>query len=512
LFSVLQRTNPSFQDIESIATISRNPQITPPLPNHIQIRYYPRVFLRRAAIALTVVFIIAIVAIGVLLVRNKNRLYSDPSLPRESKAFTKAFTPVTNTPSIDTTDFKTSIVRSNDTEVRIEFPKKFAEPPDYQHAFLLAEGSNAVSFADSQVTLQTIAVNCAPTGGATNTAYYSSSGERLDPAKTRRTLPMQSGGTPFRGTFPHADFYFQSTNLPSDVMLVGFQAFDHRTRRLRTSGHSSAIHRDATTTIWIAADIELWHQTPIDVVLTIATGPIELTSHPIDLSAPPIPFPGGMLKLLHISDAEINSWGTDINNGTNFVTLSTDRDAKPPKTSFVFFGWPTMQGLPLQFQLARADGQPAQHAGRSSSDSLLIATVEEKPADLAKIEMRYYPNVYRLVFHLPELPGLPEENRNLQNLFDTRIPYIRMPYLYAYQSTILKLIDMNAQQIPLTYSNLSFPVIRTNTTARELFREMDHLASDPEKILVVDPVKNEVRYERSTLHSLLNKAKKKLSL
>jgi hypothetical protein len=323
---------------------------------------------------------------------------------------------------------------------------------------------------------------------------------------------MRSGGTPFRGTFPRAEFYFQSTNLPSDVMLIGFQAFDHRTRRLLTSGHSSSMQRGAETTIWISADIELWHQTPIDLVLTIATGPIELTSHPIDLSAPPVPFPGGMLKLLHIAEAEINSWGTDINNGTNYVTLSTDRDAKPSKTSFVFFGWPTMQGLPIQLQLAHPDGQPAQHIGRSSSETLLIATVDEKPADLAKIEMRYYPNVYRLVFHLPELPGLPEENRNLENLFDMHIPYIRLPYEHAYQSTILKLIAMEAPHIPLSYSNLFFPIIRTNTTARELFREMESLASNPEKLLVVDPVKNKVRHEQSTLHSLINKAKKKLGL
>ena len=355
-------------------------------------------------------------------------------------------------------------------------------------------------------------MNCSPTGAPTNTAIYSAFGERLDPATIRGTLPMRSGGTPFRGTFPRAEFYFQSTNLPSDVMLIGFQAFDHRTRRLLTSGHSSSMQRGAETTIWISADIELWHQTPIDLVLTIATGPIELTSHPIDLSTSPIPFPGGMLKLLHIAEAEINGWGTDINNGTNYVTLSTDRDTKPSKTSFVFFGWPTMQGLPLQIQLARADGQPAQHTGRSSSETLLIATVDEKPADLAKIEMRYYPNVYRLVFHLPELPGLPEENRNLENLFDTHIPYIRLPYEHAYQSTILKLIAMEAPHIPLSYSNLFFPIIRTNTTARELFREMESLASNPEKLLVVDPVKNKVRHEQSTLHSLINKAKKKLGL
>jgi hypothetical protein len=470
------------------------------------------VFLRRAAIALTVLFILAAVAIGALLVRNKNRLYSDPAAPRESKAFAKAFTLVTNTPAVDTNDFNISIVRSNDAEVRIEFPKQFAQPPDYQHAFVFAEGSNTVSFAESQVTIGTIAVNSSPDGGATNTAYYSPAGERLDAAAIRASLTMWSGGARFRGTFPHAEFYFESTNLPPDVMLLRFQAFDHRTRRLLTSGHSSGLQRGAKTVLWIGADIELWHQTPIDIVLTIATGPVELTSHPIDLKAPPIPFPGGMLKLLHISEAEINSWGTDINNGTNFVTLSTDRETQPPKTSFVFFGWPTMQGLPIQLQLARADGQPVQHTGMSSSESLLIATVAEKPADLAKIEMRYFPNVYRLVFHVPELPGLPEENRHLQNLFDTRIPYLRVPYQYAYQSTILKLIAMEGPQLPLTFSNSFFPLIRSNTTPRELFREMDSLASDPEKILVVDPVKNEVRYERSTLYSLLNKAKKKLGL
>jgi hypothetical protein len=468
------------------------------------------VFLRRAAIAISILFAVTAIAIVLIVFQQRNRLYSDPAAPRESKAFSKAFTATTNALTVDTHNFTTTVVRSNATEVRIEVPSRFSSPPDYQPPFLLAEGSNTVSFAQTQLSLQTIAVNC--TGSVTNAAYFTPAGNRLDPVAMRRKLSMWSGGATFRGSFPRAEFHFESTNLSPEVMILGFQVFDRRTRRLLTSGHSSSMQGPTTTRIWIAADIELWHQTPIDLVLTIATGPTKLTTHPIDLNAAPIPYPGGMLKLLHLGDTEINSWGTDFNNGTNYVTLSGNRESDEAKTSLVFFSWPTLQGVPIQIQMTRRDGTPAQHTGRSSSENLLIATVVEKPTELGAIEMRYYPNVYRLVFHLPELPGLPEANRNLQNLFDTHIPQIHVPYQYAYQTTIMKLIAMEGPQLPLNYSNLFFPVIRTNTTARELFREMEILTSDPEKVIVVDSGNNKLRYERSTFYSFLHKAKKKLGL
>lgn len=42
---------------------------------------------------------------------------------------------------------------------------------------------------------------------------------------------------------------------------------------------------------------------------------------------------------------------------------------------------------------------------------------------VAKIRATYSLERRVVVFHLPEMPGLPGENRNLKNLADMRIPY-----------------------------------------------------------------------------------------
>jgi hypothetical protein len=478
--------------------------------------YHRNVFIRRAALVLTALCVIFALALGGLFLRP-NRLYSDPALPRESKAYETAHTIVTNIPPVDTN--ATFLVSSHSGQIRIQLPNRLTEKQEYQHPFFLVEGSNAVSLGQSQITLRTIAINYSDgnthvsAGSDPGGAYYSPAGELQDPASIKDVIGPARGNLQFRGRFPRAAFYFQSTNLPApEVMVLSFEAFDRRTQRALTTGHSSSVHNHAASTIWIGADIELWHQTPVELVLTIALGPTQASIHPIDVNAPPIAFAGGMLKLLHIADTEINSWGNDSLGTTNFVTLLPDRAGPEPKTALAFYGWPTAHGIPVQIQLADRDGSTPQHTGMSSSENILIASVDGRPEQLGSIQMRYFPNVYRLVFHLQELPGLPEENRNLKNLFDIQIPFVRIPSEHAYQSTILKLAALKGDHIPLAYSNIFFPMVRTNTTVRELFREMERLASNPERVLIVDPVKSEIRYEPSLLHSFLNKAKQKIGL
>ena len=53
-----------------------------------------------------------------------------------------------------------------------------------------------------------------------------------------------------------------------------------------------------------------------------------------------------------------------------------------------------------------------------------LGFIRGKKSEFGEIQIKYYPHIKKLVFRLPELPGLPERNRNLQNLFDAFIPFL----------------------------------------------------------------------------------------
>ena len=132
--------------------------------------------------------------------------------------------------------------------------------------------------------------------------------------------------------------------------------------------------------------------------------------------------------------------------------------------------------------------------------------------DIKEIRLLHYPNLHRLTFTIPELPGLPEQNRHVANLFDVHIPYMRFRYEYSFQSGVAQLLQMQNHSIPLTFTNNYFPTFRTNTTTRALFREMASMLSDPEKRIVVNPESNTIEAKRHPLAVLRHKVRQTLGL
>jgi hypothetical protein len=142
----------------------------------------------------------------------------------------------------------------------------------------------------------------------------------------------------------------------------------------------------------------------------------------------------------------------------------------------------------------------------------MVAVAEATLDQVKEVRLKHYPNLYRITYTIPELPGLPEQNRNIQNLFDVHIPYMHYRYEYAFQHHIGNLLQMDQRHFALNYPNAYFPTTRTNTTPRALFLEMESLLANPELQLVADPQKNEIRTRLHPVRAALEAIKKKLGL
>jgi hypothetical protein len=71
---------------------------------------------------------------------------------------------------------------------------------------------------------------------------------------------------------------------------------------------------------------------------------------------------------------------------------------------------------------------------------------------------------------------------------------------------------MEQRHFALTFPNGYFPSVRTNTTPRELFLEMESLLANKDAQLVADPQKNEIRERKNPLLEALEKFQKTVGI
>jgi hypothetical protein len=257
---------------------------------------------------------------------------------------------------------------------------------------------------------------------------------------------------------------------------------------------------------------QLWHQTPIELSLTCAVGPEQVFSMKPEPGAE-LKYPGGFLRLLVVTNKMISGWGGRSNGGTNVLTLQIDNDTSEntPRTSMVVLNWPRANDAPLDFEFFDQKGEKLEMSGRGSSDHLHILGGEIDRERIHEIRVKFYPRICRVVFTIPELPGLPEKNRNLTNLFDAHIPYIRFQYEYEFRSDLEKLVAMDLPPtFALKYPPSLFPMVRTNTTPRELFAEFLSYRANPDDHLLVDSERNVIRIQKSPLAMIIDRLKKLL--
>ncbi len=478
--------------------------------------------LRKAALILGVLLAVAAVGLAVWFWNTQNRLYSNPAALRKSAHYDRVFSDPTNAPPLPTNLYASFQIDRQTNQIVIfspAIPHEIAEKAYEPFSIVHADSSHSAAVSNGAIRLAYIGIGSAQPrtnfewGLQVPAAYYSPDAKPLTPAASNelnRIVPKYQRTLSFNGSYPESQFIFISSNVPA-IKTISFTAFDARTRYSLSSGYSSSTYSNG---FYFANDLRIWHQTPIQLVTTLATGP---TNHyPIAVSeGAEVSYPGGHIRLMLMADNEdLGSWSSSHDGRSNVVTIGLRRGHGWPlnrkSCSFIFHAWPRSGSAPIDFQFFDASGKLLNGYRKGSAGHLLTTAVEAKLADVKQIRLVHYPNQYRLIFTIPELPGLPEQNRNIQNLFDVHIPYMYFRYEHTFQDEIGHLLQMNQQHFALNFPNGYFPSIRTNTTPRELFLEMENLL--PNLRLVVDPEKNQISDEPHPIAAAIQAIKTKLGL
>jgi hypothetical protein len=474
-------------------------------------------FFRKAALVVTVLLIVAALGVVSWIWSSKNRLYSSPTVIRTNDAYSDLFIAVTNFPPRPTNLLESIQIDRSTNQIRFTYPGSYKSTDTPPGALQIDRARATEPIALNEGSLRLATIGTAFAEPRTNFDYVQIPAKYFTPdlkprsAPAAEILPTYEHQIYFHGEAPTYQFVFAASNL-TELKPLGLNVFDARTHFRLESGHGSSWQSNS---YWFETSLTLWHQTPVEVFLTVATGPT--VSYSIDKKEGfEVEYPGGQITLLMITDQELANTRTSSDGRTNVATyeLGTRNPYYKDKDmcSFLFYSWPQSYSLPIEFEFFDASGKKIPGYRSSSSRHLITQTILSKLDQVKEIRMKHFPNLHRLIYTLPELPGLPEENRNLENLFDVHVPYVYFRYEHAFQDTIGRLLQMEPQMLRLTYPNNFFPTFRTNTTGRELFLELESMLVNKELQLSADPQKNTISAKPHPIAAAVDAIKKKLGL
>jgi hypothetical protein len=465
---------------------------------------------RMAIISATV--LLSLLAAAVFWNSRATPPYSSPTALRTNEAYLRAHAPGTNFPSFDTNLFKSVSIEKTETGLTIKY-QTGEEPPwrafEGSLASHMADSTGTIRIGDGSIQLAFIGAATERPAEVPNPVFV-----RIPPKYFTPDLKPADQNDPILKLewyrqdlsvhkFPATRFIFTCSNL-AEVVTLRFDAFDARTHYpLGNRNYRQGPFRDTLT---FDSELKVWHQTPIELLITLAMGPTRIYSTPL-AEGTELKFPGGALKLLAIAEGglEVVHMGPGAPTNTVTLTQSADTPRDRPLTSLVFYSWPREGLLSWDLEFTDDVGNAMSAGFNASSGPIIVRTVDCSRERLKEIRVKQYPNVHTLSFTIPELPGLPEQNRNLQNLFELHVPYLEIQHRAFLNIHLGDLVQMQAKNVPLSpraFRSSSFQVL-TNTTPRALFDEV--ASSMPEHhTLVVDPKKNEIRARRHPLAGPMN--------
>lgn len=248
--------------------------------------------------------------------------------------------------------------------------------------------------------------------------------------------------------------------------LLGVKSFDGRTYAPVSGGGYS--HGGSEERYSIEMSLAVWHATPIELVLDLAVGPAEVFQFP---ARPGVTqrFPGGAVTVAAMTAGERRSWSSMSDGTQETVTLRFDPDADQGQCSVVFLVQPDAHPAPIDFEILDAKGEVLSGGGGGTSGRMAIQSVRAPLADVTIVRLLYYPHHRRVLFRLPELPGLPRPESPVENLFEVQVPYARFRYENSLRQWLEKTLQLEFRSnLSPTVAPGTFPLAFTNVTAGQI--------------------------------------------
>jgi hypothetical protein len=356
--------------------------------------------------------------------------HCSPSGPRgnDMETWEKTIIPAQTPVELDEHFFDKFIVGSDAEYFTVEHPSE--NQPDDPYTFELKELTPGEPLKIDGGSLE---LSCIGTAyhNANQTmeddAIYRFYNARLQPVSD--TDPREIGiyensedGRNFRySPFPAIQFVFKHQEI-EDLMFHGIKIFDHRTRKSIASGYSAS---GRPGSYGFTTHVPLWHHTPVEVVLDVSFGPSKTFEF-----APRVGegFNEGNIRCRLLSVFE----GVEPDRHSSSSRSNTTIHKFPKATSeetglcFFFVCRPTANHMPVTFEFLDNEGNKINTRGSSTSGYTHTIFLKQPLDKIALIRAIYRTRRYRIVIHLPYIPGLPEQNDTVDDLFDMHVPYVRL--------------------------------------------------------------------------------------
>ena len=476
-------------------------------------------FIRRILIALTAFLLLGVIGAAIWITLGRDRLHSSPVSVRENVFYEKALAASAGLPPMPEELWADVTIATNAPEMaanqeylELSFPETSLENrAELPWEIERGDGRAPIQAGEGAIRIENLGV--AYSIPKTNFDWsirvpMQIFNARLEPIPLEEASPRNrwERELSFTGKWPQFRIVCATTNF-SHLKVLGWDLFDATTHWSVNSSRSYGL--DSLGRIRIEGECETWRPTPLELVLYLAAGPVTETL--IEPKAGgEVRGKFGAVKLMAVYDQDMSNWSSSSNGRTNTVRLGAARNSggydPGPISTFAFLAWPHANHLPLEIEALDQEGKVIPGHGGGSSDRLVIATARAPLFEVHQIRVRSFEKVYKVVLTIPELPGLPEENRNLENLFDTHIPFLRVRYEHDLQNVVKDLVQMNSHHLSLVYPNGYFPVTYTNTTAREVFEEMASLCPEGQR-LAPHPEKNHIEVLEPPLIALWKRVK-----
>lgn len=234
---------------------------------------------------------------------------------------------------------------------------------------------------------------------------------------------------------------------------------------------------------------EVFYPAHVAVGFDVAYGPFEEARIPLH--------PGSRGKVIDLEIEVIaierfawasaaNSKRTRKSGNRETRVLEFNLDPKPkPQTQIVFSMSAPELGRFCDVVLVHRGGKEETiELGNTCTVSYL--STETPPEDLEAMILRYRPNQARVVFELPPLQGVPERNREIENLFDITLPHFTAKNAWDLKRTVGDQAGVQFNLSDPVFPADHFPRHYENVTLRALLEE--YLAHHPDGARVrLDP-------------------------
>jgi hypothetical protein len=336
--------------------------------------------------------------------------------------------------------------------------------------------------------------------------YFTHDGKPLSTNEVKALMPgVELGEFRTYQAFPNFKLWFSTTNLPV-MKALRVSGFDARTKQPIVSHWSSEV---SNGTLVVGMEPTMWHPGPVRLLVDLALGPT--VDHMLsNRKAARVDLPLGGIKIVDRQTLppgrDIQGWNSGATGGKLSIRMNvrqtSSEHAKALRTLFVLGIHPQSFNNPFDYEAIDNDGKIIETRTHGSSWNLNFVSVAAEPERIKGFRIKFYPKAYRVFVDLPEIPGLPEFNRGVENLLDVKVPFALFNQQWDREDFIRKTLQVDLPYFGVAASAEKWPMAFTNVSVREILAVYSTNLPPPHR-MEYDPWANQLLVNRGGMHRLM---------